>query len=512
MKGSTYRRCYCRDAETGKPLGKSCPQLKTRKHGTYSIRQELPACEDGSRRAFNRAGYTTLKEAQADLDHIRSLLGIPDSDDPEGQTAIAEMLEQVADEKSPIPAIEETRRRFNTGQQLIGRLTVADWLDRWLAAKRVRKSTVKRYASDVRVHLKPRIGHVRIDRLRVSHIAEMFAAIEDTNAKILEGNALRRTALAELTAVPWKGLENRARRKAMKAAVDDMPPFRKTTGPTARRHIRSTLRAALNDAITEQIITFNPAAYVKLAAAQKPKALLWTAERVAKWEETGEKPSPVMVWTPEQVGAFLDFVTEDRLYGMWHLIAHRGLRRGEACGQPWSETRLDSGSVTVSSQLVPEGADVEESTPKTASGFRIVALDDGTTAALKTHRARQEAEREKWGEAWVDTGRVFTNEDGTWLHPDRVTDLFERLVTASGLPPIRLHDLRHVAATLMLAGGADMKTVQEMLGHSSITITMDIYASVLPELAKEAAEAAAKLVPRQVRNPPAHASLTQEAS
>jgi integrase len=131
---------------------------------------------------------------------------------------------------------------------------------------------------------------------------------------------------------------------------------------------------------------------------------------------------------------------------------------------------------------------------------------------LKTHRARQEAEREKWGEAWVDTGRVFTNEDGTWLHPDRVTDLFERLVTASGLPPIRLHDLRHVAATLMLAGGADMKTVQEMLGHSSITITMDIYASVLPELAKEAAEAAAKLVPRQFRNPPAHASLTQEAS
>ncbi len=77
-----------------------------------------------------------------------------------------------------------------------------------------------------------------------------------------------------------------------------------------------------------------------------------------------------------------------------------------------------------------------------------------------------------------------------------MTDLFERLVTASGLPPVRLHDLRHGAATLMLAAGADMKVVQEMLGHSSITITMDIHASVLPELAKEAAEAAAKLVPR----------------
>ncbi|MFG2285055.1 tyrosine-type recombinase/integrase [Streptomyces sp. NPDC048595] len=104
------------------------------------------------------------------------------------------------------------------------------------------------------------------------------------------------------------------------------------------------------------------------------------------------------------------------------------------------------------------------------------------------------------GAAWKDTGRVFTNEDGSWLRPGKVTETFERLVSASGLPPIRLHDLRHGAAALALAGGVDMKSVSEMLGHSSIKITSDICTSVLPEIAKDAAEAAARL------DPPAHTS------
>ncbi len=222
-----------------------------------------------------------------------------------------------------------------------------------------------------------------------------------------------------------------------------------------------------------------------------------TDARVAKWEQTGEKPSPVMVWTPEQTGAFLDFVGDDRLYAMWHLIAFRGLRRGEACGQPWSETNLDDHSLTVSAQLVQDGWEVETSEPKTDSGFRVVALDDDTVSVLKRHLEQQDADREEWGSAWVDTGMVFTQEDGSWLHPGKVTDLFERLVAASGLPPIRLHDLRHGAATLMLAAGIDVKIVSDTLGHSDTRITRDIYQSVLPQVGKNAAEATAKLVPLQ---------------
>ncbi|MBN3933015.1 site-specific integrase [Streptomyces verrucosisporus] len=323
----------------------------------------------------------------------------------------------------------------------------------------------------------------------------MFTAITDANAEILEQNAQRRAAVEELATVPWKGAENRAHRKAMKAAIDAMPPFCRVTGPATRQHIKATLRAALNDAIGRQIITFNPAAHVEIDPVRKPKALVWTDERVARWQETGEKPSPVMVWTPEQTGAFLDFVAEDRLYAMWHLIAFRGLRRGEACGQPWSETNLDRHSLTVAGQLVQDGWGVEASEPKTDSGFRVVALDDDTVGVLERHRRQQEADRAEWGSAWVETGLVFTQEDGSWLHPGKVTDLFERLVAASGLPPIRLHDLRHGAATLMLAADIDIKIVSDTLGHSDTRITRDIYQSVLPHVGKNTAEATARLVP-----------------
>ncbi|MEV8307235.1 site-specific integrase [Streptomyces flavidovirens] len=473
MKGSTYRRCSCRDPKTGKELGTSCPKRNSRNHCTYSVRQELSPREDGSRRSFARGGYGSLKAAQADLDHVRALLGLAESEDSEGTELIAEMLAEVSRERSPLPEVEETRRRLNSGQDLIGSLTVSEWLDRWLAGKRIRKSGLNRYETDIRVHLKPRIGNRRLDRLRVSHLSEMFTDIRDANAQILEDNAQRR------------------------AAIDEMPPFRRVTGPATRLHVKATLRAALNDAIGQQIITFNPAAHVEIDPVRKPKALVWTDERVAKWEQTGEKPSPVMVWTPRQTGAFLDFVAEDRLYAMWHLIAFRGLRRGEACGQPWSETNLDTHSLTVSSQLVQDGWEIEASDPKTDSGYRVVALDDDTVDVLKRHRERQEADRDEWGSAWVDTGHVFTQEDGSWLHPGKVTDLFERLVAASGLPPIRLHDLRHGAATLMLAADIDIKIVSDTLGHSDTRITRDIYQSVLPEVGRSAAEATAKLVPLQ---------------
>ncbi|MEU3985491.1 hypothetical protein AB0F77_36440, partial [Streptomyces sp. NPDC026672] len=110
MKGSTHRRCYCRDPHTGKPLGKKCPKLSSRKHGSYSIRQELPPREDGTRRSFSRAGYESLKDAQADLDHVRSLLALAEKDDPDSLQRLVDMLEEVAVEKAPLPAIEETRR------------------------------------------------------------------------------------------------------------------------------------------------------------------------------------------------------------------------------------------------------------------------------------------------------------------------------------------------------------------------------------------------------------------
>lgn len=180
-----------------------------------------------------------------------------------------------------------------------------------------------------------------------------------------------------------------------------------------------------------------------------------TRERVAVWQRIGTRPSPVMVWTPEQTGAFLDSAAHDPLYARYHLIALRGLRRGEAVGLSWPDVDLDGGWLLVREQVVQLGWRTMRTTPK-AGSERVLALGPDATA------------------------EVFTRPDGLLVHPDYVTRHFARLIAQAGLPPIRVHDLRHGAATLALASGVEMKVVQDTLGHSSFTITSDTYTSELP--------------------------------
>ena len=151
-----------------------------------------------------------------------------------------------------------------------------------------------------------------------------------------------------------------------------------------------------------------------------------------------------MVWTPTQLGTFLDAAEHDPLYALFHLIGHRGLRRGESCGLAWTDVDLDAARLTVRQQIVQLGWDTYEDKPKSDAGDREVALDAGTVAALRAHRPRQIASRLQWGPAWVDSGKVFTREDGSVLHRATVTDRFQALAAAAKLPPIRLHDLRTV--------------------------------------------------------------------
>ncbi|MGW4034393.1 tyrosine-type recombinase/integrase [Streptomyces sp. NPDC004838] len=371
-------------------------------------------------------------------------------------------------------------------------------VDTWLAGrKRLRRGGAARYACDIRVRLKPHLGHLRLDKLRVHHIDAMFDAINERNIEIQEQNAQRRAVRDELKSTPNKGAENRTRRAWLRAQLDAMPPFRRITGLNTQPHIRDTLRAALNVAIAQQVMpAFNPAAHVELLPGTKPKAIIWSDERIERWKENGKRPSPVMVWTPEQTGLFLDYVAEDRLYPFWRLIAFRGTRRGESCGLRWVDHSAAAKTLAIATQLVQDGWEIHEGVPKTDSGIRLIALDDETDQLLLTHKTRQQQERIEWGQGWVDTGRIFTQEDGSILHPGKVSDLFERLVQAAGLPPIRLHDLRHVAATLMLAAGVDIKVVSETLGHSDTRVTRDIYQAVLDDLARDAAEKVVQLVPR----------------
>jgi integrase len=185
-------------------------------------------------------------------------------------------------------------------------------------------------------------------------------------------------------------------------------------------------------------------------------------------------------WTPQQVRTFLGAVDGDRFYALWVLLLTTGMRRGELAGLRWCDVDLDAGVLSVVRTRVSVAYTVSESDPKTRSSRRSVTLDARVVAVLRTHRRRQLEERLRWGEAWTDTGYVFTREDGWPIHPERISVLFARLVEIAGVPKIRLHDLRHTSASLALASGVHPKVVGERLGHSSISVTLDLSATSSP--------------------------------
>ena len=197
-----------------------------------------------------------------------------------------------------------------------------------------------------------------------------------------------------------------------------------------------------------------------------------------------------MVWTPALTAAFLDLAGPDRLYPLWHLMAHRGLRRAEVVHLRWADVDLEAAQATVREQAAEQDA----WSPKSEAGNRTIGLDARTVEILRGQRESQNAARRLWAEAWVESGRVFTKEDGTPLNPDSVSQRFDRLVEHHDLPPVRLHDLRHGAATVALAAGADIKVVSYELGHSSTQITQELHTSVLPQVSKASADAVAALL------------------
>ncbi len=206
----------------------------------------------------------------------------------------------------------------------------------------------------------------------------------------------------------------------------------------------------------------NLAKLVELPAVKRPKAL---------------------VWTPEQTGQFLDFVSDDRLCAMWHAFIFRGPRRGEMCALSWPEASPDGSWFRISAQIVEIAYRQFNEAPKQDS-VRTVTLDSQTRELWREWQSGQAKEREQWSgeKARVESNRARGSRPGEPLHPDWISRRFNRLVELSGLPPIRLHDTRRLSAVLALLGKADIKVVQEWLGHSSRQITSDTYTSVLPQL------------------------------
>lgn len=260
--------------------------------------------------------------------------------------------------------------------------------------------------------------------------------------------------------------------------------------------IKSTLSSALTDAVKEELIAKNYAALLTLPKVTKPRALAWTAPRVARWQRTGEKPSPVMVWTLQQTAQFLDSIVDDRHFHAWHLVLFHGLRRGELAALTWDEIDLDEEVIHVSERLVSISYEVLEDEPK-ADSVRDIKLNRDSVMLLKAWRKKQATERDEWAahNARKESGnRVFTKEDGSVYHPQFFSDRWDRLVELSGLPPIRLHDGRHEAASMALAAGVAPKAVQAMLGHRSLRMTTDTYQTVLPEMHAATASASLDLI------------------
>jgi len=202
------------------------------------------------------------------------------------------------------------------------------------------------------------------------------------------------------------------------------------------------------------------------------------------------------VRSPDELEKFLDVHAGHRLYALFHLIAVAGLRRGEALGLAWDSADLDLRVLRVRQQLLDSPGGPTFGPPKTRSGERAVPLDAATVEVLREHREQQdkEAEAAKAAGVWTPSGLVFTREDGRCLRPDAISHEFQRMIATAELPAIRLHDLRHTSASLALAAGVPMKVVSARLGHSSLTITADLYTHVSPAVAFDAADRIGGLV------------------
>lgn len=302
--------------------------------------------------------------------------------------------------------------------------TLGGYLDDWLERRRtwIRPTTVKHYRQLIHRYLKPHLGDVALTALD-------RRVIERTYGHLLVAGGRNGRSLA----------------------------------PKTVRHCHTTLRRALEDARVDGLIDDNPA----------------DQARPPRHDPDDIEIAELQVWTGQQAAAFLAFVDDHPWRAVWHLALGTGARRGEILGLRWSDVDLEAAEIRIRRALsVVDG--VARLLGTKTSRSRVLSIGPTVVDALGRQRReqeRQQAAATSWDNRW---GLVFTDDAGQPIDPYDVTMVFRDLVRRAPVPVIRLHDLRHCHASLLLAGGVPIKVVSERLGHSTIAMTMDVYGHLLP--------------------------------
>jgi integrase len=350
--------------------------------------------------------------------------------------------------KSPEEArrkLTETQRNLDRGAIMPRdeRLTLATYLADWLRTKQTKLGsprTYDRYEELVRLHIVPRIG---------------------------------RRPLARLT---WEDVERLQADMLAERRDDGRPRY----SPSTVQRVRTCLHGALKDAVRKDLLARNPCELV--AAPASPRREMKT-------------------WSPEQARTFLAAAADDRLYALFVLALSTGMRQGELFGLRWSDVDLEHAELHIAvarQKSRSQGLNVLAA-PKTESGRRTVPLItvDGmnAVAVLKAHKAAQRIERFTVGPEWHDFDLVCCSSVGTPLDPSNVDrHVYAPIVTRARLPLIRFHDLRHTAATNLLAAGVPVEVVSRMLGHADVATTLRYYRHVRPTELRRAADVMGQLL------------------
>ncbi len=303
------------------------------------------------------------------------------------------------------------------------------------------------------------------DRQTVSQYLEHW--LESVNPSLRPRTWTRYEELLRLHAVPEIGHLSLAKLSPQHVQRLYAGRLEQGLSPTTVRHLHTTLHTALSQAAKWGIVARNV-----ISLVSPPRS---THREMA-------------VLSPEETRALLGTAAGDGLEALFVLALSTGMRQGELLGLRWKGVDLEAGRlhVTTSLQWTRDGPVFAE--PKTARSRRQITLTQAAVDALRHHRVEQAQERLQLGASWEDNDLVFSNYIGRPVSPWILIRHFHELLAKADLPKIRFHDLRHTAATLLLGQGVHPKIVSEMLGHSNIATTLDLYSHVTPVMQRQAAE------------------------